>query len=751
MPVSSWIRSRKVLPLAVLCGLLAAIGTSCRAERKKAAEDLLEAFSSGCVSEGDWTQAALAQTRSLQTVLENLKNNDSCSGLASALSSVQSLSTEIQRLSSSSALVTEKQAEEKKRQILLSLQETTDPTLISLLTTELATAEVELASARAASSTATLTGNSSTLVSGMTQLTGYLSTLMSSSTQLGSCLRDHPALGVQLGAGALAIAGTFVNPAVGVALSSAGQILGGVVDFARREKLEGYIAGVQSVRMEAALACGLESMARTYCDSQDVYRLARMQAESYSAPAAPNRFWKGLDLWANRIPRLMVWISRIAIGVSPSDSVTADRQNSAWRKVNSLQSNLRVVEGLIAETERLLASPQEGADAANWQEIVTRAAIKKMLDAIYGDAHYFPIAQYYSTRTALLYKVVQDTKPPGSQLEWKNEDSIELPAGGFSTVSQRTRNLFSDIGRQLLAQLQLVIDVDPSGLLREAYQPDAVGAYSPVEVIRELIGFLEESAVFFSGQDSPDFQSLLPLIRETQGILTEVLTLLATSPGTLSGDRQVVSEIFEKLNLLYGTEFISGRFYRHIKWDVNARVEAGELPQDVTELLRLSGRDAARELLGVNRDGLDELVQDIGTAQAVSQRNVENFVTIFQDGLAGALERLAKAADRAGEPLTGPLRPNRMLQARICTLILTTTTEWPKKVKPELCRGVTLESVYPALSDVRLNFEELQQELQGKPLSARMCAYRNFLRQGRLLMKKPATTEVEFQNWQESR
>jgi hypothetical protein len=144
-------------------------------------------------------------------------------------------------------------------------------------------------------------------------------------------------------------------------------------------------------------------------------------------------------------------------------------------------------------------------------------------------------------------------------------------------------------------------------------------------------------------------------------------------------------------------------------------------------------------------------VQDIGTAQAVSQRNVENFVTIFQDGLAGALERLAKAADRAGEPLTGPLRPNRMLQARICTLILTTTTEWPKKVKPELCRGVTLESVYPALSDVRLNFEELQQELQGKPLSARMCAYRNFLRQGRLLMKKPATTEVEFQNWQESR
>ncbi len=735
-------RSLGAILIAALLGF-----TACRPEREQAAQDLLDAFSASCSSEGDWTQAALAQTRALQTVLENLKTNDSCAGLSSALGSVQSLSAEIQRLSSNSALVAEKQAEEKKRQILLSLQETTDPALISLLTTELATAEVELASARAASSTSSETSQTGNLVSGMTQVTGYLSTLMSSSTQLGSCLRDHPALGVQLGAGALAIAGTFVNPAIGVALSSAGQILGGVVDFARREKLNQYIDDVESVRMEAALACGLESMANTYCEAQDVYRLARIQAESFSGAATTNRFWRGLDLWSNRVPKLMAWIAKIASGVSPGDPVTADRQNDAWRKVNSLQANLRVVEGLVAETERLLATPQEGGSASNWQEIVTRAALKRMLDAIYGDAKYYPVAQFYSTRAALLYKIVLDTKPPSNSTEWKNEDTIELPPRGFSEITARARGIFADIGQQLLAQLHLVIDIDPSGLLREAMQPDTVGSFSPVEVIRDFISFLEDSATFFQGQGTEESLSLVPLIRETQGILAEVLTFVVTSTGSMSSDREVVAKIFEKLNLLYGTDFISGRIYRHIQWDVNARVEAGELPRDVTELLRLSGRDAARELLGVSRSGLDELVQDIGTAQSISQRNVENFVNVFQNGLAGALERLAAAADRAGEPEVGPLRPNRMLQARICTLILTTTTKWPKRVDPSLCRGVTLESVYPALADVKMDFNQLTQELRGKPLADRMCTYRNFLRRGRLLMKKPGTSTVDIESW----
>jgi hypothetical protein len=405
------------------------------------------------------------------------------------------------------------------------------------------------------------------------------------------------------------------------------------------------------------------------------------------------------------------------------------------------------VEGLVAETERLLATPQEGGSASNWQEIVTRAALKRMLDAIYGDAKYYPVAQFYSTRAALLYKIVLDTKPPSNSTEWKNEDTIELPPRGFSEITARARGIFADIGQQLLAQLHLVIDVDPSGLLREAMQPDTVGSFSPVEVIRDFISFLEDSATFFQGQGTEESLSLVPLIRETQGILAEVLTFVVTSTGSMSSDREVVAKIFEKLNLLYGTDFISGRIYRHIQWDVNARVEAGELPRDVTELLRLSGRDAARELLGVSRSGLDELVQDIGTAQSISQRNVENFVNVFQNGLAGALKRLAAAADRAGEPEVGPLRPNRMLQARICTLILTTTTKWPKKVDPALCRGVTLESVYPALADVKMDFNQLTQELRGKPLADRMCTYRNFLRRGRLLMKKPGTSTVDIESW----
>ena len=134
--------------------------------------------------------------------------------------------------------------------------------------------------------------------------------------------------------------------------------------------------------------------------------------------------------------------------------------------------------------------------------------------------------------------------------------------------------------------------------------------------------------------------------------------------------------------------------------------------------------------------GGHELNQDIGTAQAISQRNVENIVDLFSGAFNKSLKHLKAAADRAGEPHDGSHRPNRMLQSRTCILLLSTSSAWPRKVDRRLCEDAVLESIYPALTE-KIRFTELEGLLRGLPLEKRMCTYQHFLRRSRLFETKP--------------
>ncbi|MEK6705866.1 MAG: hypothetical protein AABZ06_08755, partial [Bdellovibrionota bacterium] len=442
------------------------------------------------------------------------------------------------------------------------------------------------------------------------------------------------------------------------------------------------------------------------------------------------------------VPFLIEWISKVASGILSGDPAGADRQNEAWQKIHSLQSAERLAEGVIAFTDRLLQAqpPSSSITAANAQELTMRKAIVQLIEVMligqlkkggnYIGGTATPISEYHTTDTALLYKLVglpMNCVPQNCE----NVDTIPLPPGGFATITENARAVFKDIAERVLTNLHLVIDVDPSGLIKEAMQSSRVGRRSPLAVANDLITFLDRSADYFNQFDTTEARQTVALIRDTQAILADMSSAVLTADGTADGDRVVVKILFQRLNLIYGTDFIAGRIYRHIRWDLNSRIEHGQVPGDLDEILRASGRDAARELTGVSRSGLDELLQDINAAQAISQQNVGSFVHLFGHAFNGALGRLSKAADLAREPLSGPNRPNRMFQARICVLILTTSPRWPSNVDKELCAHSVIESIYPSFTD-KLEFDRMFEDLEGQPLEKRMCVYKNFLRRSRL-------------------
>ena len=731
----------------------------CDSEHKQGGEAILDSFAAGCQSYGEWSQAALAQTKALETAIASLLNNDKCKNVAGVLGTTQTISTEIQRLQTNSSIMAEKKAEETKRQILLELASSANnPALLDQLMPLLAQAEVDLAAARANSSVTRDNEGNSAMVRGLNQLSTYVTTLLSSSTKMGACAQDNPMLGAQLGASALAILGTFLNPAIGAAISIGGQALSAIVDFFRKQDMEEALGRLQSARLSAALACGLESMANTYCEAQDVFRLTELQANSYDSQWKPSKFWEGLDLWSKKVPDLMDWVSRVASGVTPTDPTSASRQNEVWRKVNMLKEIVRSAEGSIAFTLRKLEHPPEsGNRGAGYTEATTRSGLLDLLNLMHGTGPSgrptnesglpSPISEFYPNRPGLLYRLVgRDPKedncnPSSSASSCLGTDNIQLPIGGFSMIAENARKIFSEVSDQLLATLHLVIDVDSQGLLKEATQPIGSGKASPVSVMLQVINFLEGSAKYFDSLGTPESQQIIGLIRETQKILYETVDLILKAPGTEAGDQGVIRKLFENLKLIYGADFISGRIYRHIKWDLNSRIQNGQAPADLLEILKASGRDAARELSKVPRSSLDALLQDISVAQSVSQLNVEAFVELFKKGFSASVQGLKEAADRAGEPVEGAHRPNRMLQARLCILLLTTSSVWPEDIDPKLCSATVVESIYPAMKE-KLRFEELLPALKKEPLEKKMCIYQRFLRRSRLASVRP--TFLEF-------
>ncbi len=694
--------------------------------RAEVSGSVIRAFSGQCKSYGTWTEAALAQTRSLESVINELKSKNECQGINTALANAQNLTQQIQQLAGDPNQTAVKEAQDVKRQLLIELKSANDPTLQAALANALATADVNLATAKA---TARYSNAGTTrLISGLSQATSYLNAILTD-PGLAQCALHYPELGVQLGSQALAIGGAFVNPAVGVAASAVGQLVSNLITFLRQYRLDSAVWKLQSTELSIALSCGLESMENTFCAAQDQYELAKIEAESYQAQWTPTEFWKGLDLWSNRIPGLLAWISRVASGMTPSDPSGAERQNRVRDRLNQLNSIQRSTFGYIGDVKRSLV----GA-SSNWEKI-TRRGISGIEDVMgfSQNSSSNPIREFFPTRVHLLYRLVGlplDCNPGGmfGGGNCKDEQTIALPQNGFMGIAANAQKIFSEITGLLTQDLHNVIDLDSQGLLVEATQRGTIGKESPLEVMIDVYDYLTKAEVYFSQTGGHNVHHTLKLIDDTKKLLKEIIVSIEKSTGNPEDNELLVSGLFNNLKLIYGTDFISSRLYRIINWELNSRIALGDIPKDISEIIIGSGRDAAEELSFSTQVSLDTLLEDINNSQSITQKNLQNFAEFFGHGFSYTLKTLRQAAIRDHENTSGPQRPNHRILSRICILMASGLTQWPKSVDPSICSGTVLDSIYPGFKE-KLTFEDIKKKLDlGQPLNERICSYRNFMR-----------------------
>ncbi|MBI3558503.1 MAG: hypothetical protein HY074_19710 [Deltaproteobacteria bacterium] len=176
-----------------------------------------------------------------------------------------------------------------------------------------------------------------------------------------------------------------------------------------------------------------------------------------------------------------------------------------------------------------------------------------------------------------------------------------------------------------------------------------------------------------------------------------------------------------------------------VSTDIQKRIDQGELPREISDILRASGGDVRTRLQSAGIDNLGPVIADINGSRNLTENNITNFRNYFAPSFVkviAKLHALAHPKGQTGEPDSGVNRPHSQTLAKLCLLLITTGYEWPDRKTGEICSGQTLSSLY---SDTRnssdpltIHIAEVEARLKGKRVQDRFCTYYKFSRAERL-------------------
>ncbi len=771
----------RVLSYFFIFAVLLASGCNGGMEKLPAAQDLLDFFSTSCKNNNLILQRALSQTDALETTLKNLQKNDACQGIANILPSVQDKSAVIRQLLQSPTTARRLQAQEHVKWLTTALsqaQVSGDTSLRDSLALALIDAKLEYYDASSAEVSGKSQEERERLANGLTVTSNYIDQLLKLQGQLAYCAQENPYLMLQLASSALAVSGGFLQPQFGPAIMMAGNALNSLLNFARTKDIGNALRNFDSEKMDVALPCVLESVASTYCESRNFIRILDFsnngagkgqEFEKIFTSAQyhqqkdehPDPFLRSLRLLTYKVPDLIGWIRKVSIGVTPNDSFSADRVTNFIDKYADMQIIRKLVEGVIGETKFQL---DQGSGEA--RESITRIGLRRLVSKLFWGSHApsdhggsTPISEAYNY-ARLVYRLAQDQEPPSNSNEQLPPELVELKPAGltFSTIADRAIEIVNEVGRRVSTQLTAYNITNASKLLSEAREIIYGGSWEPVTVVGELIAFLYESEDYHKKLGNIRGDSAVSEIQKTRSLLEYLATvILSWDPKKFNSlDRadeeakKIIEDLFQKLILIYGENYLAERIVGHIRSDLINRMLAGEAPKGIREILWASSRDIIRALVPASEEGQTsrhDLRDGLLSAMQVSMGNAKHFVDVFQLAFIRSMQRLAEKAKINGEKSDQPIeyQPHLHTLSQMCILLLTTSNEWPNFLDPELCKGTAYQSIYQEIPP--LKYDDLVKELQGNvQMPDRFCKFNQYRQSAELARRnlRSGTSKKRF-------
>lgn len=721
--------------------------SGCNDPQPSAAQDLMNAFGSACVTTGTWSQLALSHSQAIKNTLSDIRDNDPCKPFQATLDAIGSASQQIQALLKDPAYVTYRTDEEQVQDLTLALKSASpDSNLGKALQNALVDGQVSLAKDQAAYSVDQSVQQKNSYVTATASLASYVQQMISQAGGLSACLQQSPSVAIELATNLTAIGGSFISPVIGAGAQVIGTLLNFGVEYARKNDLNQALQKLDQVRMPHAMGCAMEAMSELYCDAVDSETLLSLAPLSHVDSPIPD-FWQGMDILTRRMPALDNWLFLVRNGVPAQNTQDAEKQNEIWQKMDVLDRTYRSIYGLLLERKKTYDNTGDDQNKVN-------VLVKAIMDAVSGvnannngvvnsgqTTGSNPFSELSSDPDTFACWLALDPSwsPPNSQYPPGHEPDktcpSHIPSTGdygesyvrnhlsktsFENLVKNWNALRGKMQDLLKTEFEQNITADPAQILGSAKKP-AVGDTEPYEALVRLQSFIRAQLVGEQGQD-PNEKILL------DNLMNLVSTALKDIDDQNRGQPDRVQDIFTQFDLEHGLQKFDSDVNEIVQWDLNARVKAGQFPSDLNEILVTSGADVSSRLEAAGlRDHTADLSKDLTDAEQITTGNLEVFRDFFTPSLRDAIQYLSDHVTSTGEASEGPHRPFGQALGHLCTMVLQTGMQWPGDVSWDICKKATYSSPDETHPTV-IRVADLSTQLQGKDYRTRVCAFHRFLR-----------------------
>ena len=709
---------------------------------------LLETFSNGCSLTKGVSADAISVVQGLASSVRSAENDPRCKSLSGLVTSLDSTTLQAQSLipQVNDSYVNEieiqlSSLQRKKEEITTLLTQTTDPTEISELRSELYRVRIEIAGTMSEAKDTAVNDQQIRKAQALRLLLGSTQQAVNQIIANEACWVGQPSLlqqvagvGSTLGASA---ALTTVSSERAVLLSAGLGILSTVVDFFERLSKAKKLSQFDLALSSTAITCAMEKMNDVYCSAQDTLNAVKQVGANYY-DSKKDPVWQGVGILEKEIPVLLAWLQKVKSGGSAGTIEDAEKQaNIELREVNLINSQ-RIFEGYYRDAKlrydidrrfeiiinlslgsfyRLCASngPNGGPNMEN--------------PLCSGDYQFIPYQLIGLSKTQQL--AVQN-KYQNISFSSITVDTLvaagitEAPSITLDTVRVQFQKLFDRKREEFDIEKRLTLGQDLTLIFDEAMKKNYAIA-NPVTAessLENLMLFLKPR----EGRESEDMQLDLreQVIRSVETIL-EQIRLVSKKQVT---NQQAKDVIFTAADLKFGTSFLGDRLERLVRTDLERLVRDPDQVDDVTRLPLLAANDVISELRKYYQaSSLQEMQESSTNAQLIMVRTIDPFIRLF----ANAMVRVFNDFDNIQRRVGGEGSAQAMaLKTKLCFYFLGATRT--QKFFLDECEGLTAKSV------LGVQTVPFSKTLFSGPLENRACLYRNFIMKNRIYEKRRSST-----------
>ncbi len=736
--------------LLVLFAFVLMSATNCdqktRTEKVAVANEMIDAFSQGC-GMGPWTQAALARASQISSIYQSLLNKQGCTGnpnVQRALGAAQALESELQALRGASAQSQARQWEETSNDLLIQINQTSDPTLRSTLIGQYGTARFNLSQTRSEANYIFNPGYKERMVYGTEAINARLRDLMSASNSLADCYANNPSVAMQLGASLAELGGSFAPPMIGLGVSAVSNLLKVAVQYSVMAPSARAVYEATATKMPMALTCGLEALTRDYCKAKDARGLLEFSLRKNDGKTMP--FFFGTDLQDRYMPSLYSWLDQVVNGSSKIRSpIHAEILNMQFRRLSGAQISLRAAQGSFSEL-RAKVSRDPNSEAT-----YVRTMIRTLVTLFYTTTGSgFPTAvdpsvfSGFEDAESFVGEIAPHGKPSGS-FTYLDQllNALEINRGDFDTVEAKFNALFKRRFELVMADFNEKVQISAPSTVREATRRNLEGL-SPIISWQRMYQFLEQYAYEQGAPGQADRTIINEFVSKIDPIYKQLNDPASVSESCTSTQNEdpaqprppcippatmVLSNAHNAFKLDNNNVYLPKMVSDLVRTDLVNRACRGETPKEIKELLRIGGTDL---ILLLQRAGISSpaaVKSDISTAQTISLSSLEQFRKFYLKAIGLVMRDLKEMADRNREPRAGSENaPVRDQLSKLCILTYISGMGQDDFDYNEFCSDAKIVSA----GNVTISFRELVRSLRGKALDQRICSYEIFLRVDRL-------------------